>query len=408
MKRLLLSLYTAFLLGIAVWRPWAEPAAPFSRQWQLVPFTGTAALWRSGIVPFTFFFVGNIACFVPFGFGLPALTRLRRAVIPLCFLGSLLIESFQWAFGTGIPQIEDLLLNTLGGALGYALFRAIRHERNAEAVHFHPRWNRLIHRVVTDCFIVYAIVSCVACAVANRAMFHPPHPVYGEDIAGLVTMGPPDAPVAGVWMPVEGATSAVLFAHGNAEDLRHVHARLARFNRLSISALAYDYPGYGRTPGCPTESSVYAAAETAFRHLVEERGFAESNIVVCGFSIGSGPACYLAEKHDVGGLLLYAPFKSAIRVVTRIRLLPIDPFPNLARIPRTRCPVLVLHGSADKVIAPSHGQAIAAAAGERGRYIEVPGANHDIIGLALRFPTFQQAFEECFATQSGSENRPSF
>ena len=133
MKRLLLLLYTTFLLGIAVWRPWAEPVAPFSRQWQLVPFTGTAALWRSGIVPFTFFFVGNIACFVPFGFGLPALTRLRRAVIPLCFLGSLLIESLQWAFGTGAPQVEDLLLNTLGGALGYALFRAIRHAKNAES-----------------------------------------------------------------------------------------------------------------------------------------------------------------------------------------------------------------------------------------------------------------------------------
>ena len=263
---------------------------------------------------------------------------------------------------------------------------------------FRISWKRLVRRVVADGIVIYAIVSCAACAVVNRAMFHPPRPVYGEDIAGFVRMGSPDAPIAGVWMPVEGATRAVLFAHGNAEDLRHVHARLARFNRLGLSALSYDYPGYGLTPGHPTESSVYAAAETAFRHLVEDRGFAESNIVVCGFSIGSGPACYLAEKHDVGGLLLYAPFKSAVRVVTRIRLFPIDPFPNLARIPRTRCPVLVLHGSADTVISPSHGRAIAAAAGDRGRYIEVPGANHDIIGLALRFPTFKAAFEERFST----------
>ena len=61
--------------------------------------------------------------FVPFGFVLPALTRLRRAVVPLCFLGSLLIEFLQWAFGTGMSQTEDLVLNTLGAAIGYGLFR---------------------------------------------------------------------------------------------------------------------------------------------------------------------------------------------------------------------------------------------------------------------------------------------
>ena len=63
MKRstiLALALYAVFLLGIAVWRPWATPAAPFSGRWELVPFTGTADLWRAGIVPFVFLFGGNV------------------------------------------------------------------------------------------------------------------------------------------------------------------------------------------------------------------------------------------------------------------------------------------------------------------------------------------------------------
>ena len=124
--RTIFVLYAIFLFSIAVWRPWAIPVPPFSRPWDLVPFTGLGDLWRAGLVPFTFLFVGNVACFVPFGFGLPALTRLRRAVVPLCFLGSLLIECLQWAFGTGMGQTEDLILNTLGAAIGYMLFRRAR------------------------------------------------------------------------------------------------------------------------------------------------------------------------------------------------------------------------------------------------------------------------------------------
>ena len=130
--RTILALYAVFLFSIAVWRPWAAPVPTFSRAWDLVPFTGLGDLWRAGLVPFLFLFVGNIACFVPFGFGIPALTPLRRAVVPLCFLGSLLIECLQWTFGTGIGQIEDLILNTLGGAIGYGLFR--RAARSTEAV----------------------------------------------------------------------------------------------------------------------------------------------------------------------------------------------------------------------------------------------------------------------------------
>ena len=243
----------------------------------------------------------------------------------------------------------------------------------------------------------YGAFSLFSRLSVNRRMFHPPRPAYGAgDVPGLVEIGTPDAPVAGLWVPAEGATRAILFSHGNAEDLRHVRSRIERFSQLGLSVLSYDYPGYGLTPGKPTEASVYAAAETAFRHLADVRGFAESNILVAGHSIGGGPACYLAEKHDVGGLLLFAPFKSAPRVVTHVRCLPFDPFPNIARMPRTRCPVLVVHGTADKVIPFRQGKAVAKAAGGRARLILVPGAPHETICSDLPFPEFREIFEERF------------
>ena len=98
---------------------------PFEGRWD-VPYTGTADLWRTGFLPAVFLFVGNIVCFVPFGFGLPALTRLRCSVVPICFLASILVEELHGIFAPADPLVGTvhILLNTLGAVLGYALFHA--------------------------------------------------------------------------------------------------------------------------------------------------------------------------------------------------------------------------------------------------------------------------------------------
>ena len=123
--RVALALYAALLFAIAVWRPWTEPVTPFEGRWD-VPYTGTADLWRAGFLPAVFLFVGNIVCCVPFGFGLPALTRLRCSVVPICFLASILVEELHGIFAPADPLVGTvhILLNTLGAVLGYALFHA--------------------------------------------------------------------------------------------------------------------------------------------------------------------------------------------------------------------------------------------------------------------------------------------
>lgn len=130
----LLVLYAALLLKLAVFRPGFGTHPLFRGYLEWIPFSGFRTLWRSGINRFAFLFFGNIACFMPFGFGIPFLTRLRRSVVPLCFLGSLLIECAQYVFSIGYSQTEDLLLNTLGGALGYAGFLMMSGENKKEGL----------------------------------------------------------------------------------------------------------------------------------------------------------------------------------------------------------------------------------------------------------------------------------
>lgn len=230
---------------------------------------------------------------------------------------------------------------------------------------------------------LWTLVSLAACASVDKLMFHPPRPPYGEDLPGLVRLDDPGGAVAALWSPAENAEDAILFFHGNAEDIRHCGRDLRRFNRLGWSALAVDYPGYGRSEGTPTEKGAYRAAEAGWRFLTETQGLAPDRIVVCGFSIGTGPACWLAAEKNPAGLLLFAPFKSAVRVVTGIRILPFDPFPNLANVERATCPVAVVHGTHDDVIPFAHGQAVATAAGDRAAFFAVPGADHNHLLAAL-------------------------
>lgn len=71
----------------------------------------------------------NILLFVPFGFGLPFITRLRmRGVVLAGVLSSIGIELLQFATGRlagvtfRVADVNDVIFNTAGAALGYLLF----------------------------------------------------------------------------------------------------------------------------------------------------------------------------------------------------------------------------------------------------------------------------------------------
>ncbi|MHB1953294.1 MAG: alpha/beta hydrolase [Sulfobacillus sp.] len=118
----------------------------------------------------------------------------------------------------------------------------------------------------------------------------------------------------------------------------------------------------------PSERGCYAAIQAAFSFLVE-RGFAPSDIVAMGFSLGGGASCYLASKvHSIRGLVLVSTFRSAAKVVSDMDnsiIDWIDLFPNEKMLGETRCPVLVLHAFDDRLIDVKHAASLAKAC--RGR-----------------------------------------
>ena len=130
---ILLIAYLVFLFDIALFRfPAENPSV------NLVPFRSMIRDWHSGGWPFVVNFVGNIVAFVPMGL-IPPLIRKRPTVlwqVALFSLGiSLLIELGQLISGRRVPDVDDLLLNTLGGALGYLLSGRWKHATASSAQH---------------------------------------------------------------------------------------------------------------------------------------------------------------------------------------------------------------------------------------------------------------------------------
>lgn len=90
---------------------------------QPIPIIYTLLELKNGLWAFLYPVLGNILWFLPLGVMLPLLKPCWKKWLPLCLTGFLLsfgIEVFQWFFGSGISDIDDILLNTLGTLLPQA------------------------------------------------------------------------------------------------------------------------------------------------------------------------------------------------------------------------------------------------------------------------------------------------
>lgn len=178
--------------------------------------------------------------------------------------------------------------------------------------------------------------------------------------------------------------AVVLYAHGNASNVAHHRSVLELYrDRLNASILVFDYRGYGRSEGAPSESGVFADARAARAWLATRAGVREQDIVLVGNSLGGGVAIDLAAADGARGLVLENTFTSIPDVAGgHLRLLPVHSlmrsrFDSLAKIGRYRGPLLQAHGDADEVVPFALGLKLFDAANEPKRFVPVPGGGHN-------------------------------
>lgn len=108
-------------------RGYAYNLAPFKEIMRFITYYETLGM-RAVVVNLA----GNVIAFMPFGFFMPVVSRRSRGPVRIIFLGfgfSLMLETIQLVFKVGSFDVDDLILNTLGAAIGFFCYRRVQRFR---------------------------------------------------------------------------------------------------------------------------------------------------------------------------------------------------------------------------------------------------------------------------------------
>ena len=152
----------------------------------------------------------------------------------------------------------------------------------------------------------------------------------------------------------DSAKRLVFYLHGNAGSLRTWGEVAKRYTDLNYDVFILDYPGYGKSEGgIKSEAQLFSSIQACYDEMKQR--FEEDDIVVLGYSIGTGPAAKVASTNHPGLLILQAPYYSLTDIMRHTY--PIVPtfllkykFQTNKYLKNCRMPVVIFHGNKDNVV----------------------------------------------------------
>jgi fermentation-respiration switch protein FrsA (DUF1100 family) len=189
--------------------------------------------------------------------------------------------------------------------------------------------------------------------------------------------------ISGWYIPAENEKGVILFCHGNAGNISHRLDSIKIFNSLNLSVLIFDYRGYGKSEGKPSESGTYLDAEAAWDYLVDVKQKSPEKIILFGRSLGGAVAAEIALRKNPAGLIIESSFTSVpdigkkfypllpIKLISKFRYSTID------KIGLIKCPKLIIHSPEDEIIPFEHGKHLYEKASSPKEFLEIKGGHNE-------------------------------
>ena len=178
----------------------------------------------------------------------------------------------------------------------------------------------------------------------------------------------------------ENGDGVILYLHGNVGDNGRSLYQTQSLRGLGYDLFLVDYRGFGKSEGhLRSEADMTEDLQAVYDHLKAE--YAEEKIILAGYSLGSGPASYLAANNAPGGVVLVAPYTSLTDMKNRFFWMFPDfllkyRLDNRANLARSSAPVYILHGTDDRLIPLAMGRELEALAPGRIKLVELNGVGH--------------------------------
>ncbi|HEX9727693.1 MAG TPA: alpha/beta hydrolase [Gemmatimonadales bacterium] len=248
----------------------------------------------------------------------------------------------------------------------------------------------MVLRVALALGVIYVATVMIAWRYQDRLAFPAPRRTLPPPEALGITDGEPvivtteDGLALGGWyLPARNAPArapALIWFYGNMETVASLAPIIRWLRHPDIALLIVDYRGYGENAGTATEPGLYRDGDAAWRYLAGRPDIDAARIAVYGRSLGSAVALHVAGRHPVAAVVLDSPFSSGRDMADLHywffpRFLLRHELDNVERAAALRIPLLVLHGTEDRIAPARMGRAVAAAG--HGTLVEIRGAGHN-------------------------------
>ncbi len=250
--------------------------------------------------------------------------------------------------------------------------------------------------------VAYVVLVALLYVFQERILFPATRDVYRDPSAYGWDFDEVFLPVQGekthAWfIPLENARGVVLFSHGNAGNMADRLESIGLLRSFGLSVAAYDYGGYGRSTGSPSEARACADARAVWQYLTETRHIDPREVILFGRSLGGAVTADLASRVVPAGVVLESTFLSTVAMGRAIYpwlpmgMLLKHRFESDRKVGDIRAPVMVIHSPQDTVIPYRHGRKLYELAPQPKRFIEITGDHNQ--GFVESEPVYRQAWE---------------
>lgn len=245
-----------------------------------------------------------------------------------------------------------------------------------------------------------AILALAAgCGTVDKSFYYPNSRVYAtpdkddldyEDVTFLSRDG---TSLTGWFIPATyESRGTVIHFHGNAQNMTSHYRAVSWIADEGFNLFVFDYRGYGKSDGTPSRKGVYEDCIAAITYVQAREDLDPHKIIILGQSLGAANAISVVGRERFRGILgvvADSPFASYETIAgdhvaassgNSARLLSTavvdDSYSPIDVVDRLGVPLIVIHGTADRVVPYRHGKALFDKAEEPKQMWTIRGGQH--------------------------------